>query len=80
MQQNLAFRSAIQKIINIRNLLIIEGHVGQTYFIHSGKSFVKLKIRDRMKGYKFGDFIHTSKYPVYAKNKKKKQKKGKKRK
>jgi len=49
--------------------------VGQTYFIHSGKKFIKLKIKDRMKGYKFGDFISTSKYPVYAKNKKKKKKK-----
>jgi len=63
---------------HIRNLLILDECVGQTYYVHTGRYFLKLKIKEKMRGYKFGDFVYTSKYPVFAKKKKKKQKKGKK--
>lgn len=54
-----------------RNCEITSTLVGLTYDIHSGKTFVRLKIVDEMIGHKVGEFIPTRERFVFKKKKKK---------
>jgi len=50
-----------------RGSMILPAHVGRTYEVHNGKSFIPVKISEDMVGHKFGEFSHMKKKVVHAK-------------
>jgi len=54
-----------------RNCEITSTLVGLTCDIHSGKTFVRLKITDEMIGHKAGEFVPTREKFVFKKKRKK---------
>lgn len=50
-----------------RNSTILPKMVGKTYFIHTGKIFVKLQIKKSMVGFKFGSFVLTRQKYIFKK-------------
>lgn len=56
------------KIYN-KNLIILPEYVDHFIKIYNGKTFINLKINNKMIGYKFGEFIYTRKKHVYKKKK-----------
>lgn len=59
-----------KKKIFSRNSVILDYHVGKTFYIHNGLNFFSLLVRSRMKGHYFGEFCLTRKQFSH-KNKKK---------
>lgn len=59
-----------------RDSIILDQHVGKSFFVHTGRSFYKILVNSRMKGHRFGEFCLT-RVPFVHKRKKLK-KKGKK--
>lgn len=53
-----------------RNSIILDCHVGKTFYVHNGYKFFSLPISSRMKGHRFGEFCLTRKQFSH-KNKKK---------
>ena len=58
------------KIYN-KNLTILPEYVNYFVNIYNGKTFINLKINEKMIGYKFGEFINTRKKHIYKKSKNK---------
>ncbi len=58
----------IQKIYS-KNITILPEYVNKTLEIHNGKLFAKLKITEKMIGYKVGEFIYTRKKHTFKKKK-----------
>ena len=56
--------------LKLKNCEITSIFTGSTYFAHSGKTFVKLKITNNMIGHKVGEFIPTRQKFVFKKKKK----------
>lgn len=56
--------------INNKNFVILPEYIDHIINVYNGKTFVKIKIIDKMVGYKFGEFIYTRKKHVYKKKKK----------
>jgi ribosomal protein S19 len=52
--------------------MIVPHHVGNTYRVHTGKTFVNVQIQEEMIGHKFGEFASTRKKAVHKKKTKKK--------
>lgn len=50
-----------------RASVILPSFVNQTFNIHNGKTFIKLKIKKPMVGYKFGSFVQTKNNAQYKK-------------
>lgn len=59
-----------KKKIFSRNSVILDYHVGKTFYVHNGHKFFSLLISSRMKGHRFGEFCLTRKQFSH-KNKKK---------
>jgi len=55
--------------IDNKNLVILPEYVNQFVNIYNGKTFVTLKINNKMIGFKFGEFINTRKKHIYKKKK-----------
>jgi ribosomal protein S19 len=62
-------RQKKNKILS-RNSVILDYHVGKTFFVHNGHKFLSLLVSSRMKGHRFGEFCLTRKQFSH-KNKKK---------
>lgn len=60
----------IQKI-HSKNLIILPEYINKILEIHNGKIYVKLRITDKMVGYKIGEFIYTRKKHIFKFKKKK---------
>lgn len=60
-----------QKWIKIhnKNLIILPEYINRFINIYNGKTFINIKITEKMIGYKFGNFIHTRKKHIYKKKK-----------
>lgn len=54
-----------------RNSSIIPKFIGQTFKVHTGKSFKEITITKEMLGHKFGEFSRTRADFVFKKKKKK---------
>jgi small subunit ribosomal protein S19 len=52
-----------------KNLTILPEYINYLISIYNGKTFINLKITDKMIGYKFGEFITTRKKHIYKKKK-----------
>ena len=59
----------IKKAYNVfsRSSIILPSFVNRTFNVHNGKSFVKIKIKKPMVGYKFGSFVQTKNNTQYKK-------------
>jgi len=55
--------------IDNKNLVILPEYVNQFVNIYNGKTFVTLKINNKMIGFKFGEFVNTRKKHIYKKKK-----------
>jgi small subunit ribosomal protein S19 len=55
-----------------RRSMILPHHVGQTFHVHTGKTFLSLLIHEDMVGHKFGEFASTRKKAIHKKKTKKK--------
>ena len=60
----------IQKKIS-RNSSIIPKFIGETFEVHTGKTFRKVTVTKEMLGHKFGEFAPTRTYTGHGDNKKK---------
>ena len=58
-------------VTNSRNSTIIPCFVGLQFTVHNGKIFNKIKITEKMIGYKLGEFSPTRKKFNFKKKKKK---------
>ncbi len=56
------------KIYN-KNLTILPEYINHFVNIYNGKTFVNIKINEKMVGFKFGEFINTRKKHIYKKKK-----------
>jgi small subunit ribosomal protein S19 len=56
------------KIYN-KNLVILPEYIDHFVNIYNGKTFINIKINEKMIGYKFGEFINTRKKHIYKKKK-----------
>lgn len=56
------------KIIN-KNLTILPEYNNYSVSVYNGKHFINLIIKDKMFGFKFGEFINTRKKHIYKKKK-----------
>lgn len=54
-------------IMYSRASVILPSFINQTFNIHNGKIFIKLKIKKPMVGYKFGSFVQTKNNAQYKK-------------
>jgi small subunit ribosomal protein S19 len=54
------------KIYN-KSFTILPEYIDNFISIYNGKSFINLKITNKMIGYKFGEFIYTRKKHIYKK-------------
>ena len=63
--------STNQKWIPIynKNLTILPEYINHFVNIYNGKTFVNIKITEKMIGFKFGEFINTRKKHIYKKKK-----------
>ena len=50
-----------------RRSVVLPIHVGLTLKLHNGKSFLSIKIKEEMIGYKFGEFASTRKRAIHKK-------------
>lgn len=50
-----------------RRSCILPEFVNKNFDIHTGKSFIRLNVREHMIGHKFGEFAMTRKRPVHKK-------------
>jgi small subunit ribosomal protein S19 len=55
--------------IHNKNLSILPEYVNRFVNIYNGKTFINIKITEKMVGYKFGEFINTRKKHLYKKKK-----------
>ena len=55
--------------IDNKNLTILPEYINHFVNIYNGKTFVNLKINEKMIGFKFGEFIYTRKKHIYKKKK-----------
>ena len=53
-----------------RNCYIFPNYVNKTFKIYNGKVYLKLKIKEEMVGFKFGEFFPTRKTFFFKKKKK----------
>ena len=53
-----------------KNLTILPEYINSIVNIYNGKKFIKLKINEKMIGFKFGEFINTRKKHIYKKKNK----------
>jgi ribosomal protein S19 len=44
-----------------KNSVILDYHIGKSYYVHIGNRFFILLVESKMKGFKFGDFCLTRK-------------------
>jgi len=51
--------------------MVLPQHVGISMKLHTGKSFLTIRIREEMVGHKFGEFASTRKRAVHKKKMKK---------
>lgn len=56
------------KIYN-KNLTILPEYINYFVNIYNGKTFINIKIKEKMVGFKFGEFINTRKKHIYKKKK-----------
>nr|YP_010394055.1 ribosomal protein S19 [Peronospora belbahrii]DAZ88063.1 TPA_asm: ribosomal protein S19 [Peronospora belbahrii] len=56
------------KITN-KNLIILPEYKNYSVSVYNGKIFINLIIKDKMIGFKFGEFINTRKKHIYKKKK-----------
>lgn len=56
------------KIYN-KNLTILPEYINHFVNVYNGRTFINLKINEKMVGYKFGEFINTRKKHIYKKKK-----------
>ncbi len=56
------------KIYN-KNLTILPEYVDHFVNVYNGKTFVNIKINEKMIGFKFGEFVNTRKKHIYKKKK-----------
>ncbi len=56
------------KIYN-KNLTILPEYINHFINVYNGKTFVNMKINEKMVGFKFGEFINTRKKHIYKKKK-----------
>ena len=54
------------KIIN-KNLTILPEYNNYSVSVYNGRTFITLKINNKMIGFKFGEFINTRKKHIYKK-------------
>ncbi len=54
-------------IIYNKNLTILPEYINSLFSIYNGKTFINIKINEKMVGYKFGEFINTRKKHIYKK-------------
>jgi small subunit ribosomal protein S19 len=52
-----------------KNLTILPEYINHFINVYNGKSFVNIKINEKMIGFKFGEFINTRKKHIYKKKK-----------
>lgn len=52
-----------------KNLTILPEYINHFINVYNGKSFINIKINEKMIGYKFGEFINTRKKHIYKKKK-----------
>ena len=64
----------INSEIKDRSLIILPCFEGETFFIYNGKIYISLFIKKEMVGHRFGEFIFTTKSPIFKAKKKKKKK------
>jgi small subunit ribosomal protein S19 len=55
------------KVYN-KSLVILPEYVNYFISVYNGKTFMKLKINNKMVGFKLGEFIYTKKKHIYKKN------------
>ena len=65
---NLIKKNKWLKIHN-KNLTILPEYINHFIKIYNGKTFVNIKIKEKMIGFKFGEFIYTRKKHIYKKKK-----------
>nr|UQT68344.1 ribosomal protein S19 [Nothophytophthora sp.] len=53
--------------INNKNLTILPEYINHFVSIYNGKNFINLEIKDKMIGFKFGEFINTRKKHIHKK-------------
>jgi small subunit ribosomal protein S19 len=56
------------KIYN-KNLTILPEYINHFINVYNGKTFVNIKINEKMVGFKFGEFVNTRKKHIYKKKK-----------
>ena len=52
-----------------KNLTILPEYLHKTFAIYNGKKFFKIKVKENMIGYRFGEFIFTRSKYSYKKKK-----------
>jgi len=55
-----------KKIIISRNIEIVPKFVGFCFDIYNGKTYVNIKVNEKMIGHKFGEFCFTKFIKVYG--------------
>jgi len=53
--------------IDNKNLTIIPEYINYFVNVYNGKTFINIKINEKMIGFKFGEFINTRKKHIYKK-------------
>jgi small subunit ribosomal protein S19 len=51
-----------KKKVLSRNSVILDYHIGKTFYVHNGHKFLPILVSSRMKGYRFGEFCLTRKH------------------
>lgn len=73
MLKNLQFSSELN--LWSKNSVIMPGQiVDKNIKVYNGKTFIKIKLIDKMVGHKYGEFVLTRKFTKYHSKKKKKKK------
>ncbi len=62
-------RGGEKKRVWSRSSMILPQYVGQSFFVHNGKTFISIVISPKMLGHKFGEFASTRQRPVHKKKK-----------
>jgi ribosomal protein S19 len=65
---NLLKKKKLIKIYN-KNLTILPEYFYNFLNIYNGKTFINIKINEKMIGFKFGEFVNTRKKHIYKKKK-----------
>lgn len=58
-----------KKKIFSRSSIILEHHVGHSFYVHTGNKFFLLSVTPQMKGFRFGEFCLTRKQFSHKKKK-----------